>query len=258
MENQQDTSHRDSPTEWYWFSGILFLGGFVVEGRLRIALVVASTIRLGTWQVQRNDEFEEVFLSTRLVYTSRNFPDASTFLAEEVEPLLPPTEEYDEGAFVVAMPFEAPDYASHPPKENVIAHVDSDWWEANIKEDFEAIEALQIGTAGLATEIATESITREVSVDELLRVIPFNIVAPGLEQEEKRVIRDNYKQLKEAFGVDSLFNWVDVHPADLADELHAIEPEIKRDEWEQTANTILEGIEDCSEATEIQSGAPQV
>lgn len=214
------------------------------------------TIKLGTWDVQRDTDFEKVRLSTRLIYTSRDYPDSTTFLDEEIKPLLPPVDEYDDGAFVAVMPFEAPEYVSHPPKERVIDHADSDWWESTIKKNFEYIESLQIGSVGIATGIATESITREVSVDELLRVIPFNIVAPQLERDKKRAIRDNYMRLKETFEVDSLFDWTDVNPSDLAEELHTIEPEIDRDEWEETATTIIDGIEECSNATKIQPDAP--
>jgi len=214
------------------------------------------TIKLGTWDVQRNNAFEEVFLSTRLVYTSRDYPDATTFLDEEIKPLLPSKDEYDDGAFVAVMPFEAPKFVPHPSKEHVIEHADSDWWEEKTEKNFEYIESLRVGSVGLATEITTESITREVSVDELLRVIPFNIVAPQLEQEKKRVIRDNYRALKEHFDVDTLFNWVDVNPTDLAQELHEIEPEIEFEEWEETATRIINGIEECSNATKVQPESP--
>lgn len=84
---------------------------------------------------------------------------------------------------------------------------------------------------------------------------PLASVAPQLEREKKRVIRDNYLQLKKIFDADSLFNWADVNPSDLAEELHTIEPEINRDEWEETSITIIEGIEECSNATKIQPDA---
>jgi len=210
------------------------------------------TIKLGTWEVKRNTEFEDVYLSTRLIYTTRDYPDTDTFLNEEIKPLLPPKEELDEGAFVAAMPFEAPDYKAHPTKEEVIEHTESDWWESTTEKNFEYIESLQIGSTGLAAEIATENITREVSVDELLRVIPFNVVAPQLNREQKRVIRDNYKPLKNTFNVETLFDWADVNPEDLAEELHAIEPDIDYDDWETTADNIIDGIEECTNATRIQ------
>lgn len=210
------------------------------------------TIKLGTWEVKRNTEFEDVYLSTRLIYTTRDYPDTDTFVDEEIKPLLPSKEEFDEGAFVAAMPFEAPDYKAHPSKEEVIEHTESDWWESTTEKNFEYIESLQIGSTGLAAEIATENITREVSVDELLRVIPFNVVAPQLNREQKRVIRDNYKPLKNTFNVETLFDWATVNPEDLAEELHTIEPDIDYDDWKTTADNIIEGIEECTNATSIQ------
>jgi hypothetical protein len=66
------------------------------------------TVKLGTWDVQHGSEFTEALLSTRLVYTSQEYASSDAFLNQEIKPLLPPESEYNDGAFVAVMPFEAP------------------------------------------------------------------------------------------------------------------------------------------------------
>jgi hypothetical protein len=101
----------------------------------------------------------------------------------------------------------------------------------------------------------TDDLIGEISVDQLLRVIPFNVVAPQLKREQKCIIRDNYSALQRTFEVDSLFDWADVHPEYLAAELYAMDRDVEYDEWEVTATTIIDGVRECHDATKVHPTA---
>ncbi|WP_254522845.1 hypothetical protein [Natrinema caseinilyticum] len=60
------------------------------------------------------------FLSMRATYANQTYESAADFLEEEIKPLLPPQDEWEDGSFVAVMPFEAPSYEAFPKKETVI------------------------------------------------------------------------------------------------------------------------------------------
>lgn len=194
------------------------------------------------------------YLSMRVTYADQTYESAADFLEQEIKPLLPPQEEWEDGSFVAVMPFEAPTYEAYPEKETVIEQ-SSNWYEGKIDKNFEAMELLTVGREAAAADLVASGIRYEVDVEELLRVIPLNVVAPDLDRDEKHFIQNRYEDLKDEFAeVHTLFEWGGVDEDELADALRELakdEEEDVTEDWEVVAEQLRNGVVDCAEASGI-------
>lgn len=76
---------------------------------------------------------------------------------------------------------------------------------------------MTVAREAAAANIVTDDVQREGDIDTLLRVIPFNVVAPDLKPKVKNFIKYNYSEIKPHFPqVDSLFHWPEVDEDELA------------------------------------------
>lgn len=200
------------------------------------------------------DDFPDLsYVSTRVCFTGSSYDSPSEFLDREIKPLLPPEEEWKDGAFVAVVPFETGELVSYPDKQ-AVKEQSNDRWEVRIENNFEAMNLLADSREALVSKIAVGDIRHEVDIDELLRVIPFNVVAPNLNRDEKHFIQSNYETLKDEFTeVNSLFDWAYVSEEALARELDNIDDEGVCDDWMTVAEDILQGIRDCAEAGMVKS-----
>lgn len=191
------------------------------------------------------------FLSMRVTYADQTYDSAEDFLEQEIKPLLPPREEWEDGSFVAVMPFEAPRYVAYPDKETVIEE-SSGWHEGKIEKNFEAMELLTVGREAAAADLVAGEIRHEVDIEELLRVIPINVVAPDLSLDEKHFIQDCYGDLKDEFDeVETLFDWATVGEEALADALRELDDDDVTDDWGEVAEQLHDGVVGCAEASGI-------
>lgn len=197
------------------------------------------------------------FVSMRLVYTDQSYDSADDFIDAELKPLLPPrqSDEWPEGGFVAAIPFEAPDAKFYPREDDVLA-AEVETKRDSRRDNIEAVKMMTVARDAAASNIVADDVQREEDIDTLLRVIPFNVVAPDLDAKVKEFIKYNYNEVKPHFPkVDSLFHWPEVDKEELADVLRELDCSGDDDrvceDWDAVVDKIMDEIEKIAEASQI-------
>lgn len=197
------------------------------------------------------------FVSMWLVYTGQAYESAEDFIGQELKPLLPAkgSEEWPDGGFVAAIPFEAPAADFYPSEEEVLAEEDEAKRDAR-RDNIDAVRMLTVAREAAAVSIVTDDVQREEDIETLLRVIPFNVVAPDLDPTVKNFIKYHYDEIKPHFPeVDTLFHWPEVDKSKLADLLRELDTsddgERVSDDWDSIVETIMDEIETLANASHI-------
>lgn len=195
------------------------------------------------------------YVSMRIVYTDETFESAADFLELEVKPHLPSpdSDEWPAGGFVAAIPFEAPHVEIYPLEDAVLASEDEAKRDYR-RDNIDAVKMLTVAREAVAANIVTDDVQREEDVDTLLRVIPFNVVAPDLDASVKDFIKYNYSEIKPHFPqVESLFHWPEVNEAKLISVLQELDDEDEPvcDDWEAVVTEIMDEIEEIAAASHI-------
>lgn len=216
-----------------------------------------QSIYIPNKQVAGNGFPDLQFVSMRLVYTDQAYESAEDFIEQELKPLLPAedSEEWPDGGFVAAIPFEAPDAKFYPPADVVLAAEDSAKRDAR-RDNIDAVKMMTVAREAAAANIVADDVQREEEIDTLLRVIPFNVVAPKLDAKVKNFIKYNYGEIKPHFPeVDSLFHWPEVDEAELAAVLRELDVGADGtrvcEDWDRVVATIMEEIKGLAEASHI-------
>jgi hypothetical protein len=194
--------------------------------------------RVGTRETGSGFPEEMEYMRMYLIYPELDYGSPQNFLEREIIPVLP--EEYDDDSFIAAMPLELADLEIYP---------DTDDLEGYISGKFAALNFLKTGSSEDLSEIITERLTSEIDISELLATIPFNVLVPDIDPEEKEVIIDNYDTLKEEFGISELFDWGEVDSQRLGERLDELDTDDYSDRWSELAGDIVSRASRYSEAT---------
>jgi hypothetical protein len=174
-----------------------------------------------------------------------------------VEPSLPPreSEEWPNGGFVAAIPFEAPSAEFYPEVDAVFAAEEKGKRESR-RDNIEAVKMMTVARDVEAANIVADDVQSEADVDTLLRVIPFNVVAPNIDGKVKNFIKYNYSDVKPKFPqVDTLFHWPEVDEEKLVQVLQELDEsagdERVCDDWEGVVDEIMAEIKELAEASQM-------
>lgn len=71
----------------------------------------------------------------------------------------------------------------------------------------------------------------ELETEELLGVLPFNLLVPNISHSERGFLVAHYDRVKDAFGVSRLTDWRNIEPSKLSNFLTSLElPDYSTDE----------------------------
>ncbi|PLX98345.1 MAG: hypothetical protein C0623_13600 [Desulfuromonas sp.] len=177
------------------------------------------------------------YLHTRLIFPPVGFHNASDFLNEEIRPQIPDDSLSD--GFIAIIPIEGTEVYSIPDKADEIS-------KDYIKQGFDSISAYKTGVSLNMTELYMEAMKKEINIDEVLSDIPFNIFVPGLQDQIKNFLIDNYDNLKTKFAINRLADWANINTEDLRDYLIELDKgrekkRLRTDEnWLPIASEIIE------------------
>ncbi len=216
-------------------------GGFIVimNRYQRLDSVAKSLdkfpqIKIGKIYPQ-NFPAETKFLHMRIIYPKNQYSSPAEFMEKEILNKVPENEKSN--GFVAVLPLEITGISTYPKSEKDI--------EKDImRTAFQAINYLTTGLNKSIDEILMEYTLSNVSMSELLSVIPFNIFVPDLKGNAKEFIIENYNDIQKKFAIKTLFDWANVNPDDLSATLVALDTGgvLPKSEW----STISQQI--CTEA----------
>jgi len=173
------------------------------------------------------------YLNMRIVYPKTYYSSADEFLKREIINRIP--EDETGKGFVAVLPLEITGIQSYPKIEADI--------ESNImKKSFQSINYLITGQDKSIDEIVTEYELSNVSLSDILAVIPFNIFVPDIKTEAKNFIIDNYLEIQKKFGIKSLFDWANVNANELSGALIQFDKKhiLTETEWQEIGEQICE------------------
>ena len=175
------------------------------------------------------------YLHMRIIYPKTYYSSSDEFLNKEILNRIPANEKNN--GFVAVLPLEITEIKSYPKTE---AEIESDI----MKKSFQAINYLITGQDKSVDEILAEYTMSNITISEILAVIPFNIFVPDIKRNAKDFIIDNYPLIQERFKIKTLFDWADVNPKELSGVLLAYDKEhiLSETEWLKISTQI------CSEA----------
>jgi len=174
---------------------------------------------------------ETKYLHMRIVYPEVKYANPADFLHEEIVKKIPKKEKNN--GFVAIIPIEGTDIISYPKNKDSLS---SD----NLKKGFEAIYHIKTGIPQDTLEIIVDTIKSEMSLPEILSVIPFNIFVPELDENARIFLIKRYRKIQNYFKIKTLFDWCDVKPTDLAKKIISLPDSniLKEEEWEKIAEKI--------------------
>jgi len=173
------------------------------------------------------------YLNMRIVYPKTYYSSADEFLKREIINRIP--EDETGKGFVAVLPLEITGIQSYPKTEADI--------ESNImKKSFQSINYLITGQDKSIDEIVTEYELSNISLSDILAVIPFNIFVPDIKTEAKNFIIDNYPEIEKKFGIKSLFDWANVNANELSGALMQFDKKhiLTETEWQKIGEQICE------------------
>ena len=175
------------------------------------------------------------YLSMRIIYPKTYYASSNEFLNKEILNRIP--EDEKNNGFVAVLPLEITEIRSYPKTE---AEIESDI----MKKSFQAINYLITGQDKSVDEILAEYTLSNITISEILAVIPFNIFVPDIKRNARDLIIDNYPLIQEKFKIKTLFDWADVNPKELSSALLTYDKEhiLSETEWQKITTQI------CSEA----------
>lgn len=184
-----------------------------------------------------------------MVFTEDNYASAMDFLQNEIIPLLPPKEEWETHSMVAALPFETGDWEVIP-EEDKLMQKD---WKKTYEENIEDFETMAGRSESIASSLTVDWVVSKADVDELLQVLPLNVFIPEHSRDVRNVVRkkENYRELKKSFEIESLFDWASVNGEDLGKELADLDNEevLAKDEWKNVGSEIVDSAKKTANAT---------
>lgn len=177
------------------------------------------------------------YLHTRIIYPPDNYQNALEFLNKEIKPKIP-DEKLNDG-FIAIIPIEGTELYSIPENADNIRY-------SYMKEGFESITAYKTGVSIDLTELFIESLQNEINIDEILSIIPFNIFVPGISNNIRNFIINNYDELKTHFNITRLGDWATINKDDLRDFLINIDTNREKrrlyidENWDSLAAKIID------------------
>lgn len=198
-------------------------------------------LRIGTKYPENGFPDAAEFMRVYMIYPEHDYGSADRFLEEALKPMVS-EEILDEhpDAFVAAMPLELSRLSIYPEHENVDEHLSG---------THEALMFLKTGASEDLSEVVSDRVVSDVGISELLAVLPFNVITPDINENEKELIIEHYGELQDRFGVSELFDWADIDPEGLGNALAEIDNDVEDERWEELAETIVERAEKYSTAT---------
>ncbi|MEM0143849.1 MAG: hypothetical protein QXL94_07915 [Candidatus Parvarchaeum sp.] len=175
------------------------------------------------------------YLSMKILYPKTYYTSANEFLNKEILSRIP--EEEKGNGFVAVLPLEITEIQSYPKTE---ADIESDI----MKKSFKAINYLITGQDKSVDDILAEYTISNITISELLAVIPFNIFVPHMNPKAKYLIIDNYPEIQRKFQIKTLFDWAEVDTEELSSTLVQYDKDriLLEAEWQKIA------IQICTEA----------
>jgi hypothetical protein len=176
------------------------------------------------------------YLHMRIVYPKFYYSSAKEFMEKEILSKIPEKEK--DNGFVAVLPLEIMDVTSYPRSQSEIKN-------DKMKVSFQAINYLRTGLHKDITEIITEYTISEINISEILSIIPFNIFVPRLKREAKDFLIENYEYLQSHFKINSLFDWSEINPKDLAEKIISMDKNkiLSKKEWYNVCNKICKEAE---------------
>ena len=171
------------------------------------------------------------YLSMRILYPKTYYASSEEFLNKEILNRIP-EEERGKG-FVAVLPLEITEIRSYPKTE---ADIESDI----MKKSFQAINYLITGQDKSVDEILAEYTISNITISEILAVIPFNIFVPDIKRNAKDFIIDNYPEIQKKFKIKTLFDWAEVDSNELSKALIQYDKQhiLSESEWQKIATQI--------------------
>jgi hypothetical protein len=175
------------------------------------------------------------YVHMRLIYPPDNYKNANQFLNREIVPHIP--ERNRANGFISIIPVEGTEIFSFPSKKEDIS-------SEKIRESYDSLTSIKTGLPLSISSILIDTIDREIPIDNLLSILPFNIFVPDISDRGKRFIIDNYDTLKGQFDIHTLDAWADVNAGDLGDKLIALDSQnskriFKDERWKEISTRIV-------------------
>ena len=213
---------------------IVIINKFQKLDSVKRALAKFPRIQMGRL-TPHNFPPETQFLSMSMIYPKTNYKTPGEFLEREIISRVPEKDRKD--GFAAVFSIEITEAATYPKVDNEIA---SDF----MRKSFSAVNYLATGQIKGIYELLSEFAVSSVSIAEILAVIPFNIFVPDLSDDARNFIIDQYSDIQSKFHIESLLDWAEVMPKELALELTNRDSTkyISDNEWVKVASKI------CAEA----------
>jgi len=150
---------------------------------------------------------------------------------------------------------------------------DQSFTTEGLQNCYEAIDWFKTGYIMEESALWNEIAKSNISANELLSLIPFNIFCRGILTCEQTFMIQHYNDIKESLAVDELSDWRNVNPGLLRDRVIGFgQPEYSEDEYNNTleldnfanreeainvrilglCNSIIEGAQSFHESTRYQ------
>lgn len=178
------------------------------------------------------------FMRIYVVYPEFDYGSPTNFMESEIKPAIP--EDHPEEGFIAAMPLELSELELFP------KHTD---FESYLDGTFDTLTFLKTGSGQDLSEIISDTVISEVEISELLATLPFNVINPEIEENEKEVIIANYETLKQDFGIRELFDWSEVDPERLGERLAELDDGSDEERWKEVSEQIVKKSSEYDIAT---------